>query len=459
MNSINNELPAASEINYPKFESPMPDEYDLVIDIDSIRFLHDRGWKILYKKNKRDEINKSVENSKKVIVSVLGNSNRGKTHILQKLSGELLKPGYQSTTRGLSIKLCGENIILLDTAGTNAPLLIENDDEIDVRSDKQKIDEIHSCKIITNHILQSFVINQAHILICVIGMLTASEQIFLNKIKKFSKKKKKLIVIHNLIKCKTSADIEKYVNNVLKKMIATRLIDRDIPVFNKENENNEELFNKYFVEEEDEDVIHFIYGYDGGEEGNELAYYNKSTLSYIMKTIKVEVIKPINIIEDLKTHIKEISSLVLEDEIKEIKEEIDCIKSPNDIKPKNILYDEGDDIIFIGREYEPQYRYYVKDSTFIIEIELCSKYNNLSIKQKYDKDTKETLVKITGERIIEKVPDYEVHFNFGNKRDNYKRFKLELKIKLKELGISHLSPDFTQEMKYGVLFLRNKFNY
>ena len=341
----------------------------------------------------------------------------------------------------------------------NAPLLIENDDEIDVRSDKQKIDEIHSCKIITNHILQSFVINQAHILICVIGMLTASEQIFLNKIKKFSKKKKKLIVIHNLIKCKTSADIEKYVNNVLKKMIATRLIDRDIPVFNKENENNEELFNKYFVEEEDEDVIHFIYGYDGGEEGNELAYYNKSTLSYIMKTIKVEVIKPINIIEDLKTHIKEISSLVLEDEIKEIKEEIDCIKSPNDIKPKNILYDEGDDIIFIGREYEPQYRYYVKDSTFIIEIELCSKYNNLSIKQKYDKDTKETLVKITGERIIEKVPDYEVHFNFGNKRDNYKRFKLELKIKLKELGISHLSPDFTQELKYGVLFLRNKFNY
>ena len=175
-------------------------------------------------------------------------------------------------------------------------------------------------------------------------------------------------------------------------MIATRLIDRDIPVFNKENENNEELFNKYFVEEEDEDVIHFIYGYDGGEEGNELAYYNKSTLSYIMKTIKVEVIKPINIIEDLKTHIKEISSLVLEDEIKEIKEEIDCIKSPNDIKPKNILYDEGDDIIFIGREYEPQYRYYVKDSTFIIEIELCSKYNNLSIKQKYDEGTKETSV-------------------------------------------------------------------
>ena len=133
----------------------------------------EKGYKALYMGN---------DITKKVIVSVLGNSNRGKTHILQKLSGELLKPGYQSTTRGLSIKLCGENIILLDTAGTNAPLLIENDDEIDVRSDKQKIDEIHSCKIITNHILQSFVINQAHILICVVGMLTKSEQNFLTKI-------------------------------------------------------------------------------------------------------------------------------------------------------------------------------------------------------------------------------------------------------------------------------------
>lgn len=455
MNSINNELPAASEIRYPKVKSPMPDEYDLVIDINSIRFLHE-GWEILYKKNKRNEIREAITNKKKVLVSVLGNSIRGKTHILQKLSGEILKPGYQSTTKGLSIKLCGENIILLDTAGTNAPLLIE-DDNIDDRPNKQRIDYIHSCQIITNHILQSFVINQAHILICVIGMLTACEQIFLNKIKKFSKKKKKLIVIHNLIKCKTDADIKKYVNNVLKKMIATRLIDRDIPLFKNENEN-ETLFNKYFVEEEDEDVMHFIYGYDGGEEGNQLAYYNKSTLSYIMKTIKVEVIKPVNIIEDLKTHIQEISSLVLEEEIKTIKEENDCILCPNVINPKSILYDEGDDIIFIGREYEPQYRYYVKDDNFIIEIELCSEYNNLVIKQKFDKDSKETIIKITGERKIEKLPEYEEHFNFGNKRDNYKKFKLELKIRLKELGINHLNKDFDQVLKYGVLFLKNKFN-
>ena len=84
-------------------------------------------------------------------------------------------------------------------------------------------------------------------------MLTASEQIYLNRIKKYSKKKKKLIVIHNLIKCKTKTDIETYVNDVFKKMISVRLIERNIPTFEPNS-----LFNKYFIEEDDEDIMHFI---------------------------------------------------------------------------------------------------------------------------------------------------------------------------------------------------------
>ena len=453
-----NDYPPASEINKSKEKSQISDEYDLIIDIDSIRFLHNPGWNIIFneKYRKKEDIIKAVKNSKMTIVSVLGNSNRGKTHILQKLSGVNLKPGYQNTTKGLSIKLYGRDIILLDTEGTNAPLLIE-DENIEKRPNKTEIEYIHSCKIITNHILQSFVINRAHILICVIGMLTASEQIYLNRIKKYSKKKKKLIVIHNLIKCKTKTDIETYVNDVLKKMISVRLIERNIPTFEPNS-----LFNKYFIEEDDEDIMHFIYCYDGGDENDkkedEVAYSNTSTLSFIMKIIKVEVIKPVNIIEDLKTHIQEISSLVLEDEIKLIEEKNDYIKSKNKIVPKNILYDEGDEIIFIGKEYEPKYRYYVKQDIFTIEIELCSKYNNLLIKQKFDKDTKETILIITGERIIEKMQEYEYHFYFENNRENYKRFKLEIKIKLKELGIHHLNKDFEKELKFGILFLRNKFN-
>jgi len=390
------------------------------------------------------------------VISVLGNSNRGKTHILNKLSGVKLKSGFQIQTKGLSIKIDKEkDIILLDTAGTNAPLLVEEKRSFESISQKER-DHIHLCQIITNYILQAFVIKQAHILICVIGMLTASEQNFLNKIKKFSKNKKKLIVIHNLIKCTKEEEIIKYKDEVLLKMISNKLEERNIPSF---NDNREPLFNKYFIEKDDEDIMHFIYCNDDENKSKDLDFYNKTTLNFILKCIKIELVKPINIIQNLKDHIKEISSLVLKEEIVSLTKEDDYIKCTNkEIKPKEILYDGYDDIIFIGKEYEPMYRYYVKDDSFIIEIDLCSNYIDLNVMQKFDKNTKETIFTITGERNIENVEEYEELISFGNKRENYKRFKLDIKLKLKDIGIKHLKKDYNIEMKLGILFLIYKFN-
>ena len=135
-----NDYPPASGINKSKEKSQISDEYDLIININSIRCLHNPGWEIIFneKNHKKEDIIKAVKDSKMTIVSVLGNSNRGKTHILQKLSDVNLKPGYQNTTKGLSIKLYGRDIILLDTEGTNAPLLIE-DDNIEKNQIKQKL--------------------------------------------------------------------------------------------------------------------------------------------------------------------------------------------------------------------------------------------------------------------------------------------------------------------------------
>jgi hypothetical protein len=48
-------------------------------------------------------------------------------------------------------------------------------------------------------------------------MLTSSEQAFLNKIKKYCKNKRRLIVIHNLINCFGKSDIEIYAKDVLYK--------------------------------------------------------------------------------------------------------------------------------------------------------------------------------------------------------------------------------------------------
>ena len=433
------------------------DQYDIIVEIDSIKYLKDPGWKIVYNEKyfEKKIIQDIIENGKKTIVAVLGNSNRGKTHILHKLSGVNFESGYQIQTKGLSIKIHEKNLILLDTAGTNAPLLVDNKIANNSRPTQQEIDNIHLCQIITNHILQSFTINQSHVLICVIGMLTVSEQLFLNKIKKFIKNKKRLIVIHNLIKCKTHNEIIKYKDEVLLKMVSCDLIEKVIPGF---DDNHNKFFNKYFAEKNDEDIIHFIYCNDDNVSEN-LDYYNKTTLKYIKRCIKVEIVKPTNIINNLIEHIKEISSSVLKNEIKTIKysNDKDLIQCKETIKPKEILYGPGDDIIFIGKEYEPMYRYYAKDNYFIIEIDLCSDISDLNCSHTKDKISKETIFKITGERKIEEIDDdKEILFNFGSKRETYKRFKLQINLKLEKIGLKRIEKKYDMESKLGILYLKFK---
>ena len=99
--------------------------YDIIIDIDSITKLFKDGWDIIYtEKGEKSYESKKVENL--TVVAVIGNKNRGKSYILQKISGNKLPLGYSVTTKGISIlypKNLNQNIILLDSAGFEVPLL------------------------------------------------------------------------------------------------------------------------------------------------------------------------------------------------------------------------------------------------------------------------------------------------------------------------------------------------
>ena len=100
-NSKNNNYPINDKNQY---DADM--NYDAIIDIDSIRFLKERGWKIIYPiKEKENDVKLFLQKANKSIVSILGHSNRGKTYILQRICGVNLKSGYQIQTRGLSIKI------------------------------------------------------------------------------------------------------------------------------------------------------------------------------------------------------------------------------------------------------------------------------------------------------------------------------------------------------------------
>ena len=445
--------------------------YDVVIDINSIMKLND-GWDIKFYGNheKIESLNKMIESKNKSFISVLGHSNRGKTYILQKISGTKLRPGYEIATKGISIKVYGKNAMLLDTVGTNAPLLVE-DKSSDPRDDpdfySKQLNDINLCQIITNYIVQTFVIQHADLLICVVGMLTSSEQQFLNKIKKNCSGKKQLFVIHNLIHCYEKKDIIEYIENTLKKSIVHKFEEVNIPGFEGDAQN----FNKYFIEKNNGeghefDILHFILANDVNKNSNDISFFNKPTIQFIRNKINKIKIKKINILDNLIDHIKAISNQVLEKELNEIK----IISDNNDnkkiickeeIKAKEVTADELDNIYFVGKDYEPPFRYYKNDEKFTIEIQLCCEIDKekLVVGLKFLKESEEFLFTIKGEKSnknYEENDGIEI-VELINKR-NWKNFKVEFKIGIIDYEIDGLEPfDKNDEksiyMDLGILYL------
>lgn len=446
-------------------------EYDFIIDINSIKKLKN-GWVIKYNGDKkRIEHTKNIINSNdQNIISILGHSNRGKTYILERISTEKLNPGYDRITKGISAKIFGTKAILLDTVGTNAPLLIENgeEDPRDKESFQSDMEEVNLCQIITNYIVQKFVIQYADILLCVVGMLTTNEQQFLNKIKKNCSGKKKLFVIHNLIQLSSKESIEEYINNVLKKSITYELLEQQIPYVSK-RENNEEYYNKYYIEKtKDEansfDVLHFIMANDkevNGSKGGR--FFNTPTINFIRTKINQTVNKNFNILEKLIEHIRDISNQVLEKNISNIQtvnesNNKDLIKCDEEIIPKRVTADVLDNIYFVGKDYEPPYRYYKNDKTFTIEIQICSRIKKDLLSIEYglnDDESEELIFDINGERLFEEENE---PFNKGisiheiiNKR-TWKNFKVKFKIDMKNYGINGINLE-ESKIQYGILYI------
>ena len=71
----------------------------------------------------------------------------------------------------------------------------------------------------TEFFLQNLIINISDILLLVVGELTYSEQLLINRIKEVSKKnnKKRILIIHNLKELRTREEVENYIKNTLLK--------------------------------------------------------------------------------------------------------------------------------------------------------------------------------------------------------------------------------------------------
>ena len=454
------------------------DVYDIIIKINAMKSLEGDGWEEDYSTKGFQRYN---ENERSVVVSAVGNANKGKSFILGKIAGEEIPSGYSVTTEGLSIKyptIKRKNIILLDTAGFETPL-VQND--IYMLSNKKnyyfdnpqkeeeyikEVTELSRDRQMTEYFLQKFVISQANILICVVGQLTYSEQKFLNKIKKECGDKT-LFIIHNLQNFTTKEQVNDYIKDTLECSLTFKLKEFTMVSFEELNQNqNNHYFTEVFSDEKNEqDIVHLIMAKEKSEAGD---FYNDSTINYIKNQIIAFVgIEEFPIEEKLKEFLYQISSEIMEEKIKkeniEFSNKLFKIKKEesNSLKLKKCLIDELGMNSFTETKFKPKYRYYkTKDGkTFVIQIIMCGKATGFRPgKPKIAESGEYYVFPIQGTKVIddqettktEDTSESDKNKFFIHKRENG-FFSFDIKVPASEITLASHKPKGKPVKKNGII--------
>ena len=351
-----------------ELEKNLDDFYDIIVNIKSVKDIA-KGWEI--KMTQRGEENFERYKKEELIkIGVIGNSNKGKSFILSRLSKIKLPSGTSIKTEGLSVKypelkeFQNRKIVLLDSAGLETPVLKEdneaiNNQDIDkkeknndqneenlnnINEEKDKNDntiqnkgnnlddynkksngkekgngdksnnsifkEKSREKLITELFLQNYIIKNSDILILVVGILSYSEQKLLNRIKIEIQKLKinrPLFIIHNLKTFYTIKQVEDYIDNTLKKSATFELKQGHKITSNIKSENGVYFFEK---NSNPNNIFHLIFANEGSVAGN---YYNNFTLQFIENCYQnVTGLTAYNVIQTIKERFIELSKDIFE---------------------------------------------------------------------------------------------------------------------------------------------------
>ena len=366
------------------------DFYDIIVPIRSIKDITN-GWKIkLSNRFKYDYTN--LINKEAIRIGIIGNSNKGKSFFLSKLCKMDLPSGSSIKTEGLSIKFPdlkeypNRRIVLLDSAGLETPVLINNDfGKFSNDISKQNMDEEKMLsdyfknksreKIVTELFLQDYIIYNSDVLIIVVGILTYSEQKTLNKIKtKIKKEKSKikpsLFIIHNLMNFTSIKQVKTYIEETLLKCSTFQLV-KDSPINTQKEVQNIVTFHE---KNTDPKIIHLIFANEYSEAGR---YYNKNTLEYIENLYgKDKTIKGFDVVKTIKERFIQESKDIFEIPSKEQIEFVDKpdtlikLKSPRELTIKKLFIDELGIQNMKSSGFEPHYSYYKTENEIVINVEI-----------------------------------------------------------------------------------------
>ena len=334
--------------------------------------------------------------------------NKGKTFLLEKLANIELPIGTSIKTEGLSIRCPdmeseNQNIILLDSAGSETPLLEDSNFEFKKYIEKPKelkeqLDNLARDKSLTENFLQNIIINESNMLLIVVGNLTYQEQKLINKIKEESNNgHQSLYVIHNLQTFVERSQVENYIENTLMKSATFRLVRKKEIIIKLENKNEPEQKENdvYYIEESftenHKNVYHLIMAREKSNAGN---YYNNFIIRFLrnqMNNFPQQTTFPI--VEKIKDYFFKQSTSYLESPLKiesfEQSEDIIKVKKDTELKLKKIMVDEMGISNFIGNSYNPKYCYFIYKNRFYFQIELPGKFDkkqfkyNIYVKDKF----------------------------------------------------------------------------
>ena len=444
------------------------DFYDVIIDIKSIKDIN-KGWEVKMSKKAEEEY-ETYKSQKVIKIGVIGNSNKGKSFLLSRISKIHLPSGTSIRTEGLSIKypeleeFKDRKIALLDSAGLETPVMkIKEENNKDKLTPKEYFKEKSREKIITELFLQNYIINNSDVLIIVVGILTYSEQKLINRIKneiQRAKINKPLFIIHNLITYTSVEQVEEYIDKYLLNS-ATFNLEKGHHISTKIKENK----GTYFYEKNSNPkIFHLIFANEGSTAGN---YYNDYALEFLEKNYQtITDLKPFDVFETVKSRYIEASKDIIEkepiqnqdnkDKDKEKKnifdnknEKLIKLKDEKDIILKKCLIDELGFSNLKANGFDPTYNYYKKDNKIIVRLEAPG---NCKLNSSIEYSGEYTIIKIYGNKRKDKEPE-KLEDNLFNSRE-IGDFSVEIPLKADDFTLENKEP-IIKDMKGIIIFEYN----
>ena len=438
------------------------DYYDVIIPINSIKDIT-KGWEIKMSKRVIESYEK-LKYETIIKIGVIGNSNKGKTFILSKISKNDLPSGARIRTEGLSIKYPKlkeykeRKIVLIDSAGLDAPVLNEEDEkkedinqknEEKEKKDQKKLFKEKSIeKMITELFLQNYIINNSDIFIIVVGILTYSEQKLINRIKsdiRRTKINKSLYIIHNLKTYTSVKQVENYINNILLKSVTFKLEKKETK---KKSKTGVIYYEQNCFHPQ---IYHLLFAKEGSEAGK---YYNRITLDFLENIYQnITDLKPLDVIYTVKKRFREISPEIIEQKeeiiFDESNKELIKLNKPEKIVLKKCLIDELGLAYLKSNGFEPKYNYFQKDDSIIIRVEAPG---NCNMKYSIENIGEYNIIKLYGTKNKDKEPE-KLSDNIYNCRE-FGDYFVNIPLKVEDYLIKN--QEYKIDKKNGIFFIEVK---